>query len=213
MGNYGKYSSVQLRQYKELLRNEYPTIGKWNIPIIHKCEVDVTNIKLISSDHVQKIANQADIGKSVHFFVEDNKQERFYNHPDDYILRLAQYANVLTPDYSLYTDMPIAIQIYNIFKSRWCGAMWQDFGLSVIPTISWSTKESFDFCFDGIEYGSVVAVSTLGALTKKDLFLGGYFEMKKRINPKQILCFGKTFHEMGDEVVYVSYLETTGREK
>ena len=37
--------------------------------------------------------------------------------------------------------------------------------------------------------------------------------MKKRINPRQVLCFGKTFPEMGDEVIYVSYLETTRREK
>lgn len=213
MGDYGKCSIVKWQQYKKLLMNEYPTIGKWDIPIIRKCEVDLTNIKLISADHVRKVADRADVDKSVHFFIEDSKQERFFDHPYDYTLRLAQYANVLTPDYSLYTDMPLAIQVYNVFKSRWCGAMWQDFGLSVIPTVSWSTEESFDFCFDGIEYGSVVAVSTLGALTKKDLFLEGYFEMKKRINPRQVLCFGKTFPEMGDEVIYVSYLETTRREK
>lgn len=33
-------------------------------------------------------------------------------------------------------------------------------GLRVVPTVNWGTKESFDFCFSGIEKGSIVAVST-----------------------------------------------------
>jgi hypothetical protein len=34
MGDYGKCSIVKWQQYKKLLMNEYPTIGKWDIPII-----------------------------------------------------------------------------------------------------------------------------------------------------------------------------------
>jgi len=59
----------------------------------------------------------------------------------------------------------------------------------------------------------VVAISTLGGLTDKELFLRGYYEMKKQVNPKQILCFGKPFSEMDSEVIFVDYLKTTGREK
>jgi hypothetical protein len=107
----------------------------------------------------------------------------------------------------------MAIQVFNTFKSRWCGAFWQGNGLSVIPTVSWSTKNSFTFCFDGIEYGSVVAISTLGGIKEKNLFLEGYFEMKERVNPEQVLCFGRGFSEMGTEVISVDYLKTTRREK
>ena len=124
---------------------------------------------------------------------------------------MAQYTHILTPDYSLYTDMAMPVQVINTFKNRWCGAYWQEHGLSIIPTVSWSTDESFDFCFDGLENGTVVAISTLGGLKEKNKFLRGYFEMTKRINPRQVLCFGKAFPEMGDEVIVVPYLEATGR--
>jgi hypothetical protein len=145
--------------------------------------------------------------------VEDSKLERFYSRPEKNLLCLAQYAHVFTPDYSLYTDMPMAVQIMNTFRNRWCGAYWQEHNLSVIPTVSWSSDESFEFCFDGLEYETVVAISTLGVLTSKEQFLRGYNEMKKRINPKQVLCFGKAFPEMGEEVIVAGYLEATGRAK
>ena len=148
MGDYGKCSIVKWQQYKKLLMNEYPTIGKWDIPIIRKCEVDLTNIKLISADHVRKVADRADVDK-VCISLLKTVSERFFDHPYDYTLRLAQYANVLTRIIVFTHDMPLAIQVYNVFKSRWCGAMWQDFGLSVIPTVSWSTEESFDFALMG----------------------------------------------------------------
>lgn len=109
--------------------------------------------------------------------------------------------------------MPIALQLYNTFRNRYCGAVWQDNGLIVIPTISWSTNESFEFCFDGIEEGSVVAISTLGSRKEKQLFLNGYFEMIKRIQPTNVLCYGKPFTEMGNEIIYIDYLNTTGRVK
>ena len=167
------YSSKELRQNQKLLRNDFRSEGMWGMPVIRKCEVDITDIQLLASDHVKITENTADIFKTVHFFVEDIKLDRYYNDPDKYLSRLAQYPHLLTPDYSLYTDMPMAMQIFNTFKNRWCGAFWQENGLSVIPAVSWSTKSSFEFCFAGIEHGSVVAISTLGGLTEKNLFLGG----------------------------------------
>lgn len=204
-------ASKNVRQDPLLLRNDFKTFGRWGMPMIKRCEVDISKILLIGADKI-KIADQsANLFKSVHLFIDDNKLDRYYNAPERYLERLAQYPHILTPDYSLYIDMPPAIQIHNTFKSRWCGAYWLEHGFSVIPTVSWSTEDSFDFCFDGLEYGTAVAVSTLGALTNKELFLRGYFEMKKRINPSQVLCFGKAFPEMGNEVIVVDYLKTTGR--
>jgi hypothetical protein len=209
----GAYTSKKIRQNPKLLRNDFPMTSKWNMPIIRRCDVNLEKILLIGSDKIRINDISTNVFKTVHFFVDDNKLDRYFNEPERYLPRLAQYPHTLTPDYSLYTDMPMAIQIHNIFKSRWCGAYWQEHKLSVIPTVSWSTDVSYEFCFDGLEYGTVVAVSTLGGLTNKELFLKGYFKMKERINPKQVLCFGKPFSEMGDEVICVDYLETTGRLK
>ena len=204
---------LTIKQNKSFIRprDDFKSTGRWGIPLIKKSTVDITKIQLIGSDKIRIIDTTPNIMKTVHFFVDDIKLEKFYNNPEKYLYRLAQYTNVLTPDYSLYTGTPMALQISNTFKNRWCGAYWQEYSLSVIPTVSWSTEESFDFCFDGLEYETVVAISTLGGLRNKKLFLRGYNEMKKRINPRQVLCFGKAFPEMGDEVFVVDYLKTTGR--
>ena len=211
MSKIKNYNSKSLRQDFRLLRNDFKAVGKWQIPIIKKCEINIAGIELIPSDHVRIEAPINDISKTVHFFVEDDKLERYYQKPENYIRRLAQYQHVLTPDYSLYIDMPLTLQLYNTFRSRWCGAYWQYHQLSVIPTISWGETDSFEFCFLGIEFESVVAISTLGCLKSKESFLKGYFEMKKRINPKQVLCFGKAFSELGPEVINVSYNKASRR--
>ena len=69
----------------------------------------------------------------------------------------------------------------------------QDYGIKVIPTVSWGLPETFEFCFDGIEEGSICVVSTIGV--KKDeeatkLWRDGMDEMIKRIKPYAIWCYG-----------------------
>lgn len=208
-----KYSCKKLRQDFKLLRNDFIGSGIYNIPVLKRSEVELSGIQLIGVDKIRTNETTANILKTVHFFVEDIKFNRYYDDPEKHLGKLAQYPHILTPDFSLYTDMPLAVQIYNIFRNRWCGAFWQEYGLSVIPSVSWSTQKSYDFCFKGLQKNTVVAISSLGCRKNKELFLNGYFEMKKRIDPKQILCFGEAFPEMGDEIVVVNYLETTGRKK
>ena len=72
--------------------------------------------------------------------------------------------------------MPQAVQLFNIFKSRWCGTYWQKHGLIVVPNASWGDVSTFDYCFDGIEKGSVVAVGTIGFKKSRGCFMRGYNE-------------------------------------
>ena len=111
----------------------------------------------------------------------------------------------------MYTDFPLAMQLYSTFMNGWCGAYWQYYGLTVIPTVSWSTVDSFEFCFSGIEKGSIVAVSTVGILKEETLFMDGYYEMEDRIQPEYVYCLGKSFKGMKDNVYFIDYQETLGR--
>jgi hypothetical protein len=99
--------------------------------------------------------------------------------------------------------MPLAIQLFNTFRNRWCGAFWQEMGFSVFPTITWGAKESFNFCFKGVPKGSVVAISTIGCRNCKGAFLLGYREMLRQIKPELVLCFDMPFPEMEGNVVYI----------
>ena len=149
----------------------------------------------------------------VHFFLDDYKFESLWKDPENHVDRLKRYKAVLSPQFSLYTKMPLALQVYNTFRNRWCGAFLQSKGVKVIPTVLWGETESFWFCFDGIQKGAVVAVSTIGWKKQKDLFLQGYYELIKRIDPTCILCYGDPFDEMKGNVISIDYSQTNNLTK
>ena len=129
----------------------------------------------------------------IHFYVDDYQFERVWNYPEKYIDTLLEYDCILSPDFSLYMDMPMPMKIWNIYRSRQIGAYYQSMGIKVIPTISWAERETFDFCFLGIPQGSVVSVSTIGVKeqqTALDVWREGMTEMIKRIKPSTILIYG-----------------------
>ena len=96
----------------------------------------------------------------VHFFLYDYRFEQVWKNPDSDIERLSCYRTVLSPDFSIYLEMDPIMQFYNVFRNRWCGAYWASKGIRVIPTVNLGDESTFDFCFDRIEEGGVVAVST-----------------------------------------------------
>ena len=108
----------------------------------------------------------------------------------------------MRPDFTLYKVYPLAMQVWQVYRNRWCAAYWQSKGIKVIPTISWSTKESYKFAFLGVEKGSTVAIRThcliKNELTKK-LFIKGFEEMKKRLEPENILIYGTELSELRKE--------------
>lgn len=147
----------------------------------------------------------------VHFFLYDYRFERVWKTPDADIERLRRYRAVLSPDFSMYLEMAPVMQIYNVFRNRWCGAYWASKGMRVIPTVNWGDESTFDFCFDGVEKGSVVAVSTYMASEhgnrqdQKEWFMAGYNEMLRRIEPERIICYNTPFPEMQGNIIYVDY--------
>lgn len=141
----------------------------------------------------------------IHFFIDDYQFERVWNAPEKYIDILKEYDCVLSPDFSLYTEMPIPLKIWNTYRSRQIGAFYQSKGIKVIPTISWCEPETFCFCFEGIPEGSIVAISTIGVKENKNaaqIWHDGVDAMIDTINPASILVYGgKIDHEYGDREV------------
>jgi hypothetical protein len=143
-----------------------------------------------------------------HFFLHDYQFERIWNQPKKYLNKLSQFKGILTPDFSLFTDYPMAVQIWNTYRNRWVGAYCQENNISVITTIGWSTPTSYDFCFEGVEKCSTVAVSSLGVLRNKDsmtLFENGYNEMINQIDPQLIVFYGDypTYKELDGNKIQI----------
>lgn len=145
----------------------------------------------LKSFNEMKTADDESAG--IHFFIDDYQFERIWRSPQRYMELLKRFPCVLSPDFSLYTDMPLAMKIWNVYRSRALGAYWQRNGLNVIPTLQWADPATFDFCFSGIEKGGMVAVSTLGAAKERlsrQFWMAGMREAIQQVRPQTIILYG-----------------------
>lgn len=145
----------------------------------------------------------------IHFFEYDGQFERCWSDPVRYGEVLLKYNCVMSPDFSLYTDFPKAVNIFNHYRKHWIARYWQeDLGITVIPTICWSDKESFNWCFDGEPKHSVIAVSNVGCVKNKEnhkSFLRGYEEMLNRLEPSLVLCYSSKIMDYPGNVRYIKF--------
>ncbi|GHT83345.1 hypothetical protein FACS1894125_6920 [Actinomycetota bacterium] len=167
-------------------------IGASNLPFVYRQNTKLEGIELVGYDKIGLFNHD----KTVHFFLDDYRFDKVWDDFASQTKRLAKHPQVLGPDFSTYTDMPLYLQKYNVFKNRWCCAYWQKAGLAVVPTMSWSDEDSFEWCFGGIEKGTKVAVSTVGSYDWSNEFVVAFKEMIKQIDPEQVLVYGKLFEGM-----------------
>ena len=180
----------------------YPGDGPFDIPIIEPekwepCEFVPFNI-------AKKRTDRSEIG--VHFFIDDYQFEATWSQWKRYGKFLSEYKAVMTPDFSMFTDWPVAVQIWNHYRKHYIGAYLQDLGIHVYPTICWSDESSYDWCFDGEPVGGCVAVSSMGTQKNsetKRLFLSGYKEMIDRLHPETIIFYGKIPDECKGNIVLI----------
>lgn len=112
----------------------------------------------------------------------------------------------MTPDFSMYTDWPVALQLWNHYRKHYIGACLQEAGVRVYPTICWSNEASFDWCFDGEPIGGCVAVSSMGTQKSSEarrLFLAGYREMCERLRPTTIIFYGRVPDECKGNIISI----------
>lgn len=198
--------------YENLQYGFFDSVGKYNIPIIKPVTID-NMPELISFNYAKSAKDKAD--KGIHFFVDDYQFLRLWKNPSQYINLLKQFLLLFTPDFSLYTDFPVAMQIYNHYRKHWLGAYWQSQGITVIPTIGWSDSKSYDWCFDGEPVGGTVAVSSIGTQNNKQakqLFIDGYNQMIKKLNPETIIFYGNVPDECRGNIIRIRPFQNKFRE-
>lgn len=202
-GYYGDERERTNDKYNLDIASESETTNDfWQMPIINN---DGFIPKDLIGFNYAKTSKAKNVG--VHFYIDDYQFERVWNAPEKYVDILSQYDCILSPDFSLYMDMPMPMKIWNIYRSRQIGTYYQSKGIKVIPTVSWAEKETFSFCFQGIPKGSIVSVSTIGVKQDSDaleVWKDGMREMIQTIEPATILVYGgKIDFDYGDiEVIY-----------
>lgn len=205
--------NLNYRTNPMFLRNQFSSSNSYGIPDVPKVEFnddEWKELRLLAFNQ-SKSDNGLHNERIVHFFLYDYNFESIWKTPEKFVELLSKYKGVLTPDFSMYTEMPYAVQIYNTFRNRWCGAYLASKGIRVIPTVAWSDRGSFDFCFKGVKKGSVVAVSTYmfheskNHAAQKELFMEGYNRMLEEIEPSKIICYSEPFEEMKGDIIYIDY--------
>ena len=197
----------QGRNYENLQKSIFDGAGPYDIPRLAPERPDVR--EFISFNFAKGCKTPELCG--VHFFIDDYQFTRLWTVPDNYLDMLGRFKAVCTPDFSTYTDFPAALQIYNHYRKHWLGAYWQQNGITVIPTISWSDEASLAWCFDGEPTGGTVAVSsvgTQGSRRTRELFLAGYKAMMDRLRPAMVLFYGAVPQECTGNIVRLEAFQT-----
>ena len=168
----------------------FPSTNAWGIPDLPAAGIEPARLLPYTARHAIAGARPGD---AVHFFLDDYRFETVWSKPERGLSRCHTVGTALTPDFSLWTTMPLVMQLWQVYRSRWCGAWLLHHGVQIVPTVSWSTPDSYPFAFAGITAGSIVAVSTVGIVRDRQaqaLFTDGYAAMLDTIRPSTVLVYG-----------------------
>lgn len=140
-----------------------------------------------------KAVGSSDYDQWVHFYEDDAAFERIWNHPRKYLPILKKYRGVISPDFSLYRDMPLVMQQWNTYRNRAIAHWLQENGIPVIPNVRFADERSYAFCCDGVPCDSVIAVGSHGCIKLKEerqFFSSGLAHIVQELHPKAIVVYG-----------------------
>ena len=188
--------------------------GIFEIPIIKKPRRYIIPKSLVP---FSKMAKADPKTFAVCEYENDSQFRDILAHPDDYIAILKEYQGFISPDCSLYRDMPLAIQITNVYRNRAIGYCFQKHGVYVIPCVRWGDERTYTkkylperIAFAGVEKHSIVSVGTYGQL--KDRVNRCYFEagmdaMMETLEPEIVLVYSKMPDEIEERYPQTRFIE------
>ena len=140
-----------------------------------------------------KAVSGHDFDAWVHFFEDDSAFERLWNNPNRYLPILQRYRGVIMPDFSLYRDMPLVQQQWNVYRSRAIGHWLYKNGVPVIPNIRFGDERTYELCCCGVPRGGTIAVGSHGCIKitrERECFQRGLAYVVERLQPQTIIVYG-----------------------
>ncbi|MDR0221771.1 MAG: DUF4417 domain-containing protein [Lachnospiraceae bacterium] len=151
----------------------------------------------------------------LHFYTHDYLFERVWKHHDRYLPLFRRFQGVITPDYSLYREMPLPMQCWNAYRNRALAYWLQGLGINTVPNVRWGDERTYGFVFEGLPKGGTFAICTNGCIeTKLDryYFKKGLAKLVELCQPDTIVnyssdaddIFGR-YREQGIEIIALNY--------
>ena len=173
--------------------------GYYEMPRIRGCDEIPSGVITFSKAMAR---NMHGFDRWVVFYEHDRNFERLWNNPRAYLDKLKKFRGIISPDFSIYRNMPLCMQLWNTYRGRALAHWLQENGIKVIPNVRFNDERTYDFCFDGIEKDKTVAVGTHGCIKRradKAYFKSGLSELVKRLSPKNIIVYGAAPDEIFKE--------------
>ncbi len=183
-------------------------VGALEFPIIKTSSIEIPK-KLI---RFSKIFKTDDFDQYVHFYEDDVNFERIWRNPQKYLDKLKEFKGVISPDFSLYRDMPLIMQLWNIFRSRTIANWLIENGVKVIPNIRFGDSRTINAACEGIDSDSIIAIGSHGCLKSsidKNIFADGLDIVIKKLSPKVIILYGSKpsyiFQKYDERIKIIQY--------
>ncbi len=183
--------------------------GIMEIPRISKPDKIIIPKNLVPFTCKSKTNGQSE---ALCFYEHDDNFHQLILNPDEFLGDLQKFNLVISPDCSLYIDMPLCLQIANVYFSRAVGHYLQSLGYYVIPNVRWGDERTYTTCelpekvaFLGIEKHSIVAVGTYGCIQSKESkvrFRNGLIAMLDELEPETVLVYGSMSKQVFDGLYY-----------
>ena len=147
-----------------------------------------------------QISKSKDKTEFVHFYEHDVKFRNLLLSPAEEAVRLSQFSGAISPDCSLYRDMPLVLQFVNVYFNRAIGHFMQKNGIYVIPNVRWGDERSYTsrilgekVAFLGVPKRSIVSIGTYGCIRSKEdkmHFRSGLEAMLQYLEPQVVVIYG-----------------------
>lgn len=195
--------------------------GVWEMPVIYKERLLRPPLQMRPFSH-RGVTAMPD--EYICFYEHDKKFARFLENAVACLDSIRKFAGIVSPDCSLYRDMPLVLQAMNTYLNRALGHFLQRNGMKVIPNIRWGDERSYlgisgrlePFAFKGVECGSVVSIGTYGCIKGEEnrfFFKDGLGRMLNTVSPEKVLVYGRMpsdlFGEFAEHVEFIRYEDWT----
>ena len=151
----------------------------------------------------------------LHFYIHDYQFERVWNDPKKYLPLFSKFQGVITPDFSLYREMPLVMQMWNTYRNRALAYWLQKNGIHTIPNVRWGDERTYAFAFEGLMQGGTYSVCTNGCIQNKldrYFFKKGLEKMVEVLKPDTIVNYSymskdifSSCKEQGIEIITLNY--------
>lgn len=197
--------------------------GLFEMPLIRRNKNMIIPLGLIPYSQCNKPGHEDD---HVMFYEHDFYFKDIFTNPYRALEKVREFSGVITPDCSLYYDMPLSLQIFNTYRNRQFGHFLQENGVYTIPNVRWGDERSYSeivkdecpFAFLGIEKYSTVAIGTYGCAKsrmEKYHLRNGLEAMLDIIQPENVLVYGAmppdVFQNLKSRTNFIQFPDWTKR--